>query len=105
MGRMVVFTNPKEGRVAEYNKWYQEIHIPEVLAAGPFTSAQRYKFTDAQMIPDQEHTYAAVYEFKGSAEDAIAALKAAAPGFDMSESGGPGSRMVFLEEAGPRVDA
>jgi hypothetical protein len=105
MGRFIVFANPKEGRTAEYHTWYQEVHIPEVLACGPFTAAQRYTLTDAQMMPDQQHAHVAIYEFEGSAQDAIKALGAAAPGFDMSEGGAPGGKMVFVQEAGPRVEA
>ena len=103
MGRVIVFTNPKEGHDAEFATWYQETHIPEVLAAGVFTAAQRFKLSDAQMMPGAEHNYVAIYEFDGPAQAALDALKAAASGFDMSGGGAPGSRLVFVEEAGPRV--
>ena len=51
MGRLIVFTNANEGRDEDFGTWYQDTHIPEVLAAGVFTAAQRYKLSDAQMMP------------------------------------------------------
>ena len=39
---MLVFTNPLPGREAEFNKWYDEVHLPEVLQVKGFVAARRY---------------------------------------------------------------
>ncbi len=101
MGRMVVLANAVEGRDEEYNEWYTNVHIPEVLAAG-FTAAQRFKMADAQM-GEVPHRYLAIYEFDGSAADALANLGAAAPNFNRSDASAGGAILYFAEELTPRI--
>ena len=43
MGQMLVYTNAVEGRDEEFNRWYDEIHLPEVLALPEFTRASRMR--------------------------------------------------------------
>ena len=50
------------------------------------------------MVPDQSHRYVAIYEYEGSAEDAVAALKAALPTFTMTDAVKPDAKMIYLEE-------
>ena len=50
------------------------------------------------MVPDQSHRYVAIYEFEGSAEDAVAALKAALPTFTMTDAVKPDAKMIYLEQ-------
>jgi hypothetical protein len=37
------FSNAVEGREDEYNDWYNNTHIPEILTISRFKSAQRFK--------------------------------------------------------------
>jgi len=71
----VVLTNPTAGNEAEYNRWYDEQHIPDVLKASGFVRAQRFKLADAQMAPDGDktHRYLALYEIE--TDDVAASLK------------------------------
>lgn len=39
----LVFNGPAEGQEAEYNRWYNEEHAPDVVSIPGFVSAQRYK--------------------------------------------------------------
>jgi hypothetical protein len=39
---LLVFTNAAEGREDEYHDWYEQTHIPDVLAVPGVVSAQRY---------------------------------------------------------------
>jgi len=103
MGRMIVLANAVEGRDDEYNDWYTNVHVPEVLAAG-FTAAQRFKMADAQM-GEVSDGYLAIYEFDGSAEEAIAALGAARAGFTPSEASAGRATMYFVDEVGSRITA
>lgn len=60
---IVVTTNPaSEADLAEFTRWYDEVHIPQLLErVEGFVSAKRYKVSDAS--PTQPtHRYVAVYE-------------------------------------------
>jgi len=46
----------------EFNRWYDEVHIPLVSAAGHFRSMTRYRLTDA--LPSELSKYVAVCEFE-----------------------------------------
>jgi hypothetical protein len=98
VGKLLVFTNAVDGRDDEYNKWYDEVHAVEMCALPEYSSVTRYRLTDAQMAPDQPYRYVAVYEYVGSAEDAVAALKAALPTFNLSDAVKPGGNLIYLEE-------
>jgi hypothetical protein len=98
MGKMLVFTNAVDGSDDEFNQWYDEVHLVEVLALPEFVGATRHKLSDAQMFPEQSHGYLAIYEFKGAAADAIAALHAASDSFDMSETLAPDARVVLFDD-------
>lgn len=64
---LTVFTTCAPEREAEFNKWYDEIHVPDILAIEGFTAARRYKVAGpALQIQGQSGTvpaqYLAVYE-------------------------------------------
>ncbi|MBW1823719.1 MAG: hypothetical protein JRI87_04000 [Deltaproteobacteria bacterium] len=59
---IIVKTNPVEGKEKEYNDWYSNVHLKEVLAIKGFRSAQRFKLTNAQQFDDQPFKYMAIYE-------------------------------------------
>lgn len=74
----VVFTGPVEGREAEYNDWYDNVHAADVLAVDGMKSIQRYEM--AQTDPPQEGPtpYLALYEVEAdSPEQVRAAMKEA----------------------------
>jgi len=48
----LVFNGPVAGREADYNRWYDEQHAPDVVSIPGFVSAQRYKRSDLQLRPD-----------------------------------------------------
>jgi hypothetical protein len=76
---LIVLTNPKEGREDEYNDWYTDDHLDDVLALEGIRAARRYKFTPGQISKEAPYRYLAIYEAEeGSAERAEAALLAAA---------------------------
>lgn len=66
---LLVFTNPAEGREDEFNKWYEETHVPDVLAVPGVESAQRYQLApietpELEDAPNPEppgHLYLAAY--------------------------------------------
>ena len=77
-----VLSNPLPGREDEYNRWYSEQHLNDVLKVPGFLSAQRFEL--ALDDPLSTWRYMALYEFES--EDpmqSLEALKARAGGPDM----------------------
>ncbi|MGV0645756.1 hypothetical protein ABQE44_20385 [Mycolicibacterium sp. XJ2546] len=70
----IVYSNPAEGKTdAEFNEWYDNVHIPELLATPGMVSATRYDLLDAQIyhvpggfVPD--HRYLCIYEMEGNVD-------------------------------------
>ena len=60
---LLVFTNPKEGRDDEYNRWYDEVHLAEVLEVEGFVAARRYNAEPVEGTTF-DHRYAAIYEME-----------------------------------------
>ena len=63
----------------EFNRWYQEVHLPEVLGVPGFSAASRYKETGMNMTGRPwpiRFPYLAVYELADGSKDAFdAAMK------------------------------
>lgn len=62
---MVVLTDPKDESVEdEYNDWYTNTHLNDVLKVPGFVAATRYRLADEQPegAPPASHRYLAVYE-------------------------------------------
>jgi len=47
---------------AEFNKWYDEVHLPLLSRGGHITSVRRYKLSPE--VESKQPPYLAVYEFK-----------------------------------------
>jgi hypothetical protein len=70
-GLMIVESSPASPeQLAEFNAWYDEQHIPEILKVPGFISARRFKSANGD-------SFIAVYEIEGELADAQAALRAA----------------------------
>ena len=59
--KLVIFSEPTEGQEEEYNRWYDAVHLPEVLSIPGFVSAQRFKL-HSPMIGELPHKYLSIYE-------------------------------------------
>ena len=57
----LVFSNPAPGRESDYNRWYDEVHLREVLSVPGFTGASRYRIAP-QEGEAPEFGYLAAYE-------------------------------------------
>jgi hypothetical protein len=57
-----VFTQPASGQEVEYNRWYTDQHLGDVLRVPGFVSAQRYHLTQGD--GPAPAPYLAVYEFE-----------------------------------------
>lgn len=58
----MVKSNPAAGKEDEYNRWYSDVHLPEVLQIDGFQTAQRFKLHPRQVQPNPTHTYLAIYQ-------------------------------------------
>lgn len=62
----VTYNQPKTpGDAAEYNRWYRDAHLPDVLSCPGFIRAQRFRITDVAMIDQPWVTdleYVNIYE-------------------------------------------
>ena len=73
---VVVLTEPTEGREAEYNDYYEKLHLDEVLATTLMTSAQRFKLSCQQGMACPL-PYLALYEVEADdAKEVLANLNA-----------------------------
>jgi len=83
----IVHTNPIEGREAEFDEWYSERHLRDVVAIPGFVRARRYRLSEAQFAPFSDFAYVAIYEIEGDPADAMRALRhALKAGLEVSSS-------------------
>lgn len=70
---LVVYSNPVEGKEEEYNDWYNNQHLSDVLAQPDYIQARRYKLTDLKLdeaMPNPHHQYVAFYHLLTNDPDA-----------------------------------
>jgi MoxR-like ATPase len=79
--RMIVLSNPIEGEDDRFNKWYDEVHVPEVLDVPGVIAAQRYDLAELKIpddpdlpaqLPPPTHRYLVIYELDRAPEDVMA---------------------------------
>lgn len=84
---LVVHSNASVGQDDEYNKWYEDIHLPEVLAIEGFVSAQRFRLNGNPPRGTATHQYLAIYEMDtNDPHGAMAALQKAVGNGDVRMS-------------------
>lgn len=103
---LLVFTDPVEGKDDEYNAWYNDVHLGEVLQADGFVRAQRFKVAD--LMPGvTDHEYVAIYELE--TDDPAAAMKAlrgASAGFTLTDAIDlKASKMTLASQVSDLVEA
>ena len=73
------YANAVEGREGEFNEWYDNTHLGDVLAVPGMIAATRYELEPVERSgPPAPGQYLAVYEFEGDPAEVTAALGAAA---------------------------
>ncbi|MBT2186074.1 DUF4286 family protein [Sphingobium nicotianae] len=55
--KMVVFTNPRDHRDDEFNQWYDERHLSDLLSLPGMKTAERYK-----VVLGEGWRYLAIYD-------------------------------------------
>jgi len=104
---LVVLTNAVAGRDGEFNQWYDEVHLRDVLGVEGFSAAQRFKLAERQMSDDgRSYEYLALYEIE--AEDigkALDALRASSGSMEISDALAEGAKALAFSAIGPRMTA
>lgn len=58
---------------AAFNRWYDEVHVPDILTIEEFVSCRRYKVALARLypgvLPQPNHEYAAIYKIRARTEE------------------------------------
>ena len=70
--KLVVLSNSKEGCEAQYNDWYNNQHLQDVVAVPGFVSAQRFVLTDSMGF-NHGHRYLAIYEIESDDPEGVVA--------------------------------
>ena len=74
---LLVLANAAEGRDDEFNAWYTDQHLADVLKVPGITSAQRFAYaapanaTIEGPHPDPVHRYIAIYEVESDDPQAV----------------------------------
>ena len=98
---MVVLTNTEPGKEDEFNRWYDDVHVGDVLSVPQVKACTRYEVTDA----DSDYRYLALYEFEGDPDALMKAMGEQAARFDMSGPLAGAPRMLRAVPLGPRVES
>jgi hypothetical protein len=75
----LVFSNPvAEDREEEFHQWYDEVHLPEVLATPGFISAQRIglRRTEFARATEPAQRFGVLYEVEGDPEEVMGRVSA-----------------------------
>jgi hypothetical protein len=106
----LAFANPVPGRDAEFLDWYEHTHVPDLLAAPGFVSAQRFALhprSDA-VLPAPPQRYLVIYELDDDIEAAMShvATKVESGEIVLSDAMDYGSvAMSFWTPLGPPLTA
>ena len=76
----LVFSNAIEGRQDEFNDWYDNVHVPDLLAIPGVLSAHRYELLDTAInqnpaMPAPTHRYLCIYEMEGDVDAIMAKVQ------------------------------
>ena len=106
--KLVVMSKPLEGREQEYNDWYQNVHLRDVVAIDGIYAAQRFRMSLSVMPGADPLPYLAIYDIEtNDLEGTIEELKRRSQSGEMfiSETLSPDLFTVAYEELGPLVKA
>jgi hypothetical protein len=68
---MLALLTPTEGREAEFNRWYDEVHAAEALSTPGLRSITRYRLSGSVLFPGTAISprYLTLYEVEGDTDD------------------------------------
>ena len=79
---LVVLTNAVAGQEEEFNEWYSNQHLGDVIAVPGFVSAQRFRLASKPVAGEPLYKYYATYDLETDDPDAAIAEMMARVGTD-----------------------
>lgn len=61
---LLVLSNPVQGREEEFERWYRETHVPEMLQLPGFVACQRFGLSETQMGRSHPQRHLALWEIE-----------------------------------------
>jgi hypothetical protein len=61
--KLIALTTPVAGKEKEFHAWYQNQHLPELVAFPGMKGAQRYKLT-AKLMGSDNNSWLAIYDLE-----------------------------------------
>ncbi|MET0251999.1 MAG: hypothetical protein ABW203_07460 [Novosphingobium sp.] len=98
--RMIMLSQAVDGRDEDYERWYDETHIPEMLQVPGFVAAQRFRIVK-NVAGQTTYPYCTIYEMDGDTPDAVlgAMFQAMQSGkVTMSDTADPAASQGFIVE-------
>lgn len=75
----LMLTNATYGQDEQFNAWYSDVHLEDVLKVPGFVAAQRFRLIDSPALKSYPYRYLAIYEIQGRPpEEALGDLNARA---------------------------
>jgi hypothetical protein len=74
---LIVFSNTTEDADQEkFNRWYADVHVPDILRLGGATSARRYRSSGVALLPGipEPADYVAVYQVEAETVQDVRAI-------------------------------
>jgi hypothetical protein len=106
--KFVVMTNPVGGREEEYNRWYDERHLHDVISIPGIVSAQRFALDRAVGDGPEPYRYLAIYDIESDDLDATFATFFAVSGTErmpISDALAPNPAAYVYRVLGEKVEA
>jgi hypothetical protein len=100
---MLALTNPVAGREAEFNTWYDDVHVKDLVAVPGIVAAQRYIVVPSSDATSAPYQYLTIYRTEGSAESVRANLASTRGRRVISDALAPGGAIWTYKPIGPRI--
>ncbi len=104
--KFLVLTNPNPGQEDEYNRWYDAVHLGDVVDVPGFLAAQRFRIDDAESFSG--YRYLSIYDIESEDPKAAFAELTARAGTDamtISPALDPNASLSLWRAIGPVVTA
>jgi hypothetical protein len=105
-GKMIVLNNSVEARDGEYNDWYTNQHLDDVLRIPGILAGRRFTRMAQQQSPDQPYRYSAMYDIDPDMAAQIIselARRANTPEMPLSTAVADPRYLSFFEAITPRM--
>jgi hypothetical protein len=100
---MLALTNSVPGREAEFNTWYDDVHVKDLVAVPGIVAAQRYIVVPSNDGARAPYQYLTIYRTEGSAEAVRANLADSRDRRVISDALAAGGAMWTYQPIGPRI--